>query len=142
MIQIVIAALLSTSAYSYEGQPKNITLMPSLAQKVTMVLPALNTDDLAIEDTKCAEALCSKLARVQNNLKATTAGIEYKLLFAWVNVNRNGQLIQPLAPRALVLGEVETGTRLTLSLDETRSTACFGANSSTVCTFYLVNSTY
>lgn len=143
MMSLLMALTLSVGGYAYEGQPKEISVLPSLAQKAVLQLPDISAEDLLIDDAKCAEATCSKLARVKGSLAARVGDVEYKTLFAYVDVNRQGELVRPLKARAIVFSEVETGTRLTVSIGDDRRTVCFGASSqSNFCSLYQVRSNY
>ena len=144
-ISLVTVFLSMVSVYAFEGQPKEILVMPSMDRIQAVALPDLNMEDIVKEQWSCEANSCFQLAKVNKDLYLPIGQVQYKINLALVEINKEGQIMTPFHAKVIYTNEVNTNSRLILSLDETRATACFGtanSNNGSSCSFFKINSTY
>lgn len=142
MFQMLMSLMISFSAGAFEGQPKEIVVMPNLASKMTMILADLKVTDLKQEKFNCSQNTCNVLATVDSDVLATVGDVQWRAKYARVNVGRDGQIQTPFQSNVITFEELETENRLTMAIndDVEYRTLCFGkvGNNGRNCTTYKV----
>ncbi len=147
MFLIIVSLLVSYSANAFEGQPKEIMIMPHFASKIAMTFADLKVSDLKQDKFTCRQSHCDVLATVEADVMAEVGDVQWRAKYARVTVGRDGQFQTPIQSSAIIFEEVETGNRLTMAIrenDAENRSLCFGkvGNNGRNCTSYKVMSNY